>query len=83
MGQAKANELLILGRKINAETAVDWNICSRIILEHEENEKPLLGSRTIGDKVCSMIDLELFSLSSGSNTSKVRSLLKYMKITIS
>jgi peroxisomal 3,2-trans-enoyl-CoA isomerase len=30
MGLSKANELLLLGRKIDAKTAVDWNICSQI-----------------------------------------------------
>ena len=31
MGLAKANELLLLGNKIDATTALQWNLCSRII----------------------------------------------------
>jgi hypothetical protein len=31
MGLAKANELLVLRKKIDAETPVDWNICFRIV----------------------------------------------------
>ena len=31
MGLSKANELLLLGKKIDANTARDWNICSQVI----------------------------------------------------
>lgn len=31
MGLAKANELLLLGKSIDAKTAVEWGICSRVV----------------------------------------------------
>jgi enoyl-CoA hydratase/carnithine racemase len=31
MGLSKANELLLLGRKIDAQTAYEWNLCSRLV----------------------------------------------------
>jgi enoyl-CoA hydratase/carnithine racemase len=31
MGLAKANELLMLGRELDARTALEWNVCSKIV----------------------------------------------------
>eukprot|EP00934_Nitzschia_sp_Nitz4_P008034 Nitzschia sp. Nitz4//scaffold26_size159584//45912//46922//NITZ4_ECH//-1//CDS//3329545178//8024//frame0 len=36
MGIAKANELLLLAKPIDAYTAVAWNICSRVVLDKEQ-----------------------------------------------
>ena len=70
MGLAKANELLLLGQKIDADTAVNWNICSKIIDTCSNNGDPF-DICSIGSLVCKRIDEQLLSLPVGDETSKV------------
>jgi len=70
MGLAKANELLLLGRKIDAQTAVEWNICSRILPYESTNT---FEHHSLGSQVCEIIEKELLSLPLGSATAEVSS----------
>ena len=71
MGLAKANELLLLGQKIDANTAVQCNICSKI-LSHVSSDGDPFHFDSIGLKVCDHIEQSILSLPLGKETSKVR-----------
>ena len=71
MGLSKANDLLILGKKIDAITAVRNNICSDIIIGCDKSGNPF-EDHSIGSKMCREIDERLISLPLGDKTSKVR-----------
>jgi len=75
MGLAKANELLLLGQKIDANTAVQWNICSSILdcSNHPTNDP--FHPDSIGIQVCQRLEEKLFSLPLGNETSVVSNLL--------
>ena len=70
MGISKANELLLLGQKIDAKRAVEFNICSKIMDCNNTSNNPFCES-SIGNKVCQMIDDQLLSLPLADKSSKV------------
>jgi enoyl-CoA hydratase/carnithine racemase len=68
MGLSKANELLLLGRKIDAKTALEWNICSRVVEDgdiHDPFHPQALASRLAED-----IDQNLLVLPKGNQTAQ-------------
>jgi len=71
MGLAKANELLLLGRKIDAKKAVEWNICSEILRVESHIHDPFHDG-SIASIVCQRIDQTLLTLPVGDASSKVR-----------
>lgn len=83
MGLAKANEFLLLGKPIGAQTAVDWNICSRVVPSKtgsamqggDDLDKDLdmetgdpFHPNSLASKMCREIDERLLSLPLGSKT---------------
>lgn len=72
MGLSKANDLLLLGKKIDAITAKEVNICSNIIyLSSCENRDDPFGLNNIGDIMCKELDSRLFSLPHAAKTSRI------------
>ena len=67
MGMSKANELLLLGRRIDAKTAYDWNICSRVVPDNGNVEDPF-DPRSLGSRLCKELDKRLLSLPMGKKT---------------
>jgi peroxisomal 3,2-trans-enoyl-CoA isomerase len=66
MGLAKANEMLLLGKKINAQQAYDWNICSRIIPKSTtttttNDTDPFHDPHSIVNQMCREIHQRLLS----------------------
>lgn len=70
MGLSNANELLLLGKKIDAELAVKRNICSGVIAGCDLSGDAFHIS-SIASKLCNDIDERLLSLPSGDKTSKI------------
>ena len=74
MGLSNANELLLLGKKIDAATAVKNHICSEIIpcssSSDLSGDDPFHGE-SIGSKLCLEVDERLFSLPHSDDTCKV------------
>ena len=70
MGLSKANELLLLGRKIDAETAVSWNICSEIIPRCDRGGDPFHPT-SLASRVAQRLDECLLALPLGNKTAKV------------
>merc|ERR1712232_1160 len=70
MGLAKSNELLLLGRKIDAVKAVEWNICSEILPVESHIYNPF-HDESIGSIVCQRIDQKLLSLPVGDASSTI------------
>jgi len=74
-GLSKANELLLLGRKIDAQTALDWNIASRVVPcdnndgDAAQNEDPFQPG-SLGSKLCHELDRRLLSLPLGNKTAE-------------
>ena len=68
MGVAKANELLLLGRKIDAKTALEWNICSRVV-EGCDMDDPF-DPKSLASKLCTELDRKLLSLPLGDRTGR-------------
>jgi enoyl-CoA hydratase/carnithine racemase len=66
MGQSKSNELLLLGRRIDAKTALDWNLCSRIV--EDDNGNDPFSSTSLAGRMCSELDRNLLSLPLGNRT---------------
>ena len=75
MRLSKANELLLLGQKIDSKKAVDWNICSEVI-EVKPNIQDPFSIYSLGSTVCKRIDEKILSLPVGDATSKVRKFLE-------
>ena len=71
MGLAKANELLMLSKKVDAETALQWNLCSRILENCDKNGDPF-HPNSLGNTMSRIIDEQLFGLPRGEQTAKVR-----------
>lgn len=69
MGLSKANELLLLGRKIDAPTAVEWNIASRVVDNHENFVDPF-HPKSMASQMAQELDRRLLSLPEGSQTSE-------------
>ena len=64
-GLSKANELLLLGRRIDAATALQWNICSRVVGSSHPDP---FDENSLGSRMCHEIDRELLSLPLGDQT---------------
>lgn len=71
MGMAKTNDLLLLGRKIDAETAVQWNLCSRIVNDCHGGDDPF-HSNSLANYMSREIDERLLTLPRGDETAQVR-----------
>lgn len=65
-GLSKANELLLLGKKIDARTALDWNICSKVV-NTEVGADPF-HINSLASNMCTEIDKKLLSLPLGERT---------------
>jgi peroxisomal 3,2-trans-enoyl-CoA isomerase len=71
-GLSKANELLLLGRRIDAETALQFNICSRVVVPPSTSpttDDPFDES-SLGSQMCHEIDRKLLSLPLGDKTAE-------------
>lgn len=68
-GLSKANEMLLLGKKICALTAMDWNICSKVVKSHGTTspDDPFMPD-SLGSQMCKEIDRKLLSLPLGDKT---------------
>lgn len=71
MGLACANEMLLLGEKIDAKRAVDNKLCIRIIDDCQQDCEDAFSEDSIGFRVCQEIDQKLFSLPCSQNTAKI------------
>lgn len=71
MGLAKANALLLLGEKIDADTALQWNLCSRVVKGCDASGDPFHSS-SLGSYMSNEIDERLLSLPRGHQTALVR-----------
>ena len=67
-GLSKANELLLLGKKIDADTALNWNICSKVV--NIEGAIDPFHTNSLASKMCTEIDKKLLSLPLGERTSE-------------
>jgi peroxisomal 3,2-trans-enoyl-CoA isomerase len=70
MGMAKANALLMLGEKIDAETALSWNLCSRVVKNCDASGDPF-HRNSLGSYLCHEIDERLLKLPRGHQTAQV------------
>ena len=68
MGLSKANELLLLGKQIDAQTAVQWNIGSQVIDHHELNTTDPFHPQSLAIKMANEIEQRLLSLPCGDRT---------------
>lgn len=66
MGISKANELLLLGRTIDAKTAYEWNMISRVVPEPTPSTKS--NPLWLADKLCATLDSNLMALPLGNRT---------------
>jgi len=71
MGVTKANELLMLSRKIDAETALQWNLCSRVVKDCDASGDPF-HPNSIASYMSREIDEQLLKLPRGHQTAQVR-----------
>jgi Delta3-Delta2-enoyl-CoA isomerase len=69
MGLSKANELLLLSREINAQTAVDWGISSRVVHDCDTSGDPFHGT-SLASLLCCELDARLLSLPKGPQTAR-------------
>jgi peroxisomal 3,2-trans-enoyl-CoA isomerase len=69
MGLSKANELLLMGKKIDALTAVQWNLCSQIVRGVDVSGNPF-HTESLASKMCRELDERLLSLPSGERTAE-------------
>jgi enoyl-CoA hydratase/carnithine racemase len=67
MGLPKANEMLLLGKKIDAKTAVDWNISSRVVQDVDLSGDPC-HPKSLASFMCNEINSLLLSLPMGDKT---------------
>jgi enoyl-CoA hydratase/carnithine racemase len=67
-GLSKANELLVLGKKINAQTAYEWNLCSKVITNYDTTGDPFIPTNSIGNLLCTDIDQSILQLPVGHRT---------------
>lgn len=64
MGLSKANELLLLGRKIDAKKACEYNLCSEVVHNCDMSGDPFRPS-SLASRMCNEIDSKLLSLPKG------------------
>ncbi len=63
MGLSKANEMLLLGKNIEAKTVKEWNICSRVMKQSSgRNVEDPLYFNSIGRIICREIEDSLISI---------------------
>mmetsp|Transcript_3956 Transcript_3956/g.5215 ORF Transcript_3956/g.5215 Transcript_3956/m.5215 type:complete len:312 (-) Transcript_3956:425-1360(-) len=65
MGLSKANELLLLGKKVDAETAVAWNMASLVIDAKEEDP---FHQNSLAGRMINELDRHLLRLPCGDQT---------------
>jgi enoyl-CoA hydratase/carnithine racemase len=71
MGLSKANELLLLGKKIDAATALQWNICSQIVSNGAVGaDCDPFDSQSLASHMCRELDQKLLSLPAGDKTAQ-------------
>lgn len=70
MGFAKANELLLLGKKIDAKTAVDWNLCSQVVPNTVDASDNPFDPNSLASHLCGKIEKQLLSLPLSQKTAK-------------
>jgi enoyl-CoA hydratase/carnithine racemase len=67
-GLSKANELLLLGKKIDAQTAYEWNICSKVVSTCDKSGDAFSPINSLANMMCNEIDEKLLSLPLGDKT---------------
>jgi len=67
-GLSKANEMLLLGKRIDAHTALAWNICSRVV-KCPSNDNPF-DETSLGSQLAREMDRKLLSLPLGDKTAE-------------
>lgn len=70
MGLSKANELLLLGKRIDAEKAVAWNMCSQVVKGCDESGDPF-HYNSLASRMSSELDRRLLQLPRGHETAAV------------
>jgi enoyl-CoA hydratase/carnithine racemase len=71
MGLVKANELLLLGKKIDAPTAVDWNVCSRIVPDADVDSGDPFHPNSLASIMALEIDQSLLTLPGARRTAEL------------
>ena len=66
MGLSKANEMLLLGKKIDAETALAWNICSQVV--PAVNTEDPFHNNSLANYMARELDERLLKLPMGGRT---------------
>lgn len=69
-GLSKANELLLLGKKIDAATAYEWNICSKVVSTCDKSGDPFGPSNSLANMLCDEIDKNILTLPLGDKTAE-------------
>lgn len=69
MGLSKANEILLLGKRIDAQKALDWGICSQVVTDCDCNDP--FNPNSLASKMCQELDKRLLSLPNGPATAQV------------
>ena len=71
MGLSKANELLLLGKRINAKTALDYGICSQVVTKRDTTSGDPFHPSSLASYMCDELDKRLLSLPNGKETAQV------------
>lgn len=69
-GLSKANEMLLLGRTIDARTALEWNMCSQVIPDRGLVNDDPFSPDSLASRMCREIDQKLLSLPLGGQTAE-------------
>ena len=69
MGLSKANEMLLLGKKVDAETALKWNICSQVL--RDTNVEEPFNHHSLANHMARELDERLLKLPLGERTGQV------------
>jgi enoyl-CoA hydratase/carnithine racemase len=72
MGLSKANEMLLLGKKVDAKTAMDWNICSQVVPSrgNDATSDPFADD-SLASYMCQELEKRLLSLPLSDATAQV------------
>lgn len=70
MGLSKANELLLLGKRINAQKALEWGICSQVLSDCDKSGNPF-HANSLASRMSQELDKRLLSLPNGAQTAQV------------
>lgn len=71
MGLSKANELLLLGKRINAQKALAWGICSQVISDCDKESGDPFHPNSLASRMSQELDKRLLSLPNGAATAQV------------